>query len=204
MQRLEQLIERVLWSSRLVVLVAVAMSVLVAFGTIYMSAIDALQLLSRLITYAGLDPTMRSGERTSIIAGIVKTVDGFLIAAIALIFALGLYELFINKIDVAKSSEATLPIQIRSFDHLKDRVAKMILLALIVEFFQYALRLSYASALDLLYLSLGILLIGGALYLTKDKADAPPRTGTVETPEAPPALERRTNHAADARISLPH
>src|SRR3712207_8993268 len=49
------------------------------------------------------------------------------IAGILLIAGLGLYELFINKIDVARSA-GSVPhvLQIRSFDHLKDRVAKMI------------------------------------------------------------------------------
>jgi hypothetical protein len=37
---------------------------------------------------------------------------------------------------------------------------------LIVEFLQYALGAHYTSALDLLYLAIGIALIGLALYLT--------------------------------------
>lgn len=34
-----------------------------------------------------------------------------------------------------------------------------------IEFFRYALQLQYTSALDLLYLAVGILLVSGALYL---------------------------------------
>jgi uncharacterized membrane protein YqhA len=55
---------------------------------------------------------------------------------------------------------------VESLDDLKDRIAKLILLVLIVEFFQYALKLTYATPLDLLYLAVGILFIGGALYLS--------------------------------------
>lgn len=36
---------------------------------------------------------------------------------------------------------------------------------LAIEFFRYARQLQYTSALDLLYLAVGTLLISGALYL---------------------------------------
>jgi uncharacterized membrane protein YqhA len=111
--------------------------------------------------------------RTEIITGLVKAVDGYLIAAILLMFGLGLYELFINTIDTARQG-TTAPhlFNVRSFDHLKDRIAKMVLLVLIVEFFQYALRLQYTTSLDVLYLAAGIFAVGAALYLTREKPNA--------------------------------
>ncbi|HUX86217.1 MAG TPA: hypothetical protein VMW65_04385, partial [Chloroflexota bacterium] len=45
-------------------------------------------------------------------------------------------------------------------------LAKVVLLVLIIEFLQYALRVPLESALDLLYLATGILLIGAAIYLS--------------------------------------
>lgn len=51
-------------------------------------------------------------------------------------------------------------------DDLKDRLAKVVLLVLIVEFLQYTFAVNFTSALDLLYLAVGIALIGLALYLT--------------------------------------
>jgi hypothetical protein len=65
---------------------------------------------------------------------------------------------------------------------------------LIIEFFQYALQLSFNTALDLLYLAIGILLIGGAIYLTKDKGPAKPtaagrrRMRVVAGTQRPPAV----------------
>jgi uncharacterized membrane protein YqhA len=111
---------------------------------------------------------VREALREATVAGIVKAVDGYLIAAIVLIFALGLYELFINKIDTIQEAARTAPrlVQVASLDDLKDRIAKLILLVLIIEFFQYALKLKYTSPLDLLYLAIGVLFIGGALYLS--------------------------------------
>jgi len=84
-----------------------------------------------------------------------------------LIFALGLYELFISKIDVADNGNvAGNVLVIHSLDDLKSRLAKVILMILIVKFFENAISLTYNDALSLLYLSAGIALIGLALYLT--------------------------------------
>lgn len=97
----------------------------------------------------------------------VIVVDGYLLAVALLIFALGLYELFVNKIEIAEGSAfAERLLLIRTFDDLKDRLAKVVLLMLVVKFFQQALQTKYASALDLLYLALGILLVAGALWLS--------------------------------------
>lgn len=150
--------------------VAVVASAFLAFGAFYMATVDVVVLLANLLPYASptLDPTSRETLREATVAGIVKAVDGYLIAAIVLIFALGLYELFINRIDAIQDATRTVPrlVQVASLDDLKDRIAKLILLVLIIEFFQYALRLKYTTPLDLLYLAIGVLFIGGALYLS--------------------------------------
>jgi uncharacterized membrane protein YqhA len=75
--------------------------------------------------------------------------------------------LFVGKIDQAEGSEfASRLLLIRSLDDLKDRLANMILLILIVKFFQQALNTKFSSALEVLYLSIGVVLIAAALYLS--------------------------------------
>jgi uncharacterized membrane protein YqhA len=170
MKSLERSFERALWQSRLLVVVAVVASAFLALGALYMATVDVVVLLGNLMPYASpaLDPAARETLREATVAGIVKAIDGYLIAAIVLIFALGLYELFINKIAAIQDAARTVPrlVQVTSLDDLKDRIAKLILLVLIIEFFQYALKLKYTSPLDLLYLAIGVLFIGGALYLS--------------------------------------
>jgi len=165
----ERAFNRLLWQSRLLVLTAVVASGLLALGSFYMATVDVVLLLNSLIAYASphLDPAGRAVLRDDSVTGIVKAVDGYLIGAIVLIFGLGLYELFINRIQAAAASEqAPRLIQVTNLDDLKDRIAKLILLVLVIEYFVYALKLKYENALDLLYLAVGILLIGGALYLS--------------------------------------
>jgi uncharacterized membrane protein YqhA len=170
MGSLERTFERALSQSRLLVVVAVVASAFLALGAFYMATVDVVVLIGNLLPYASpaLDPTARKALREATVVGIVKAVDGYLIAAIVLIFALGLYELFVKKIAPSESAVRTMPrlIPVESLDDLKDRMARLILLVLIIEFFQYALKLTYANALDLVYLSIGILFIGGALYLS--------------------------------------
>ncbi len=107
--------------------------------------------------------------------------------------------MFVNRIDIAQRSDtASRLLQIRSIDDLKDRVAKVVLLVLMIEFFQYALQLPFNTALDLLYLAVGILLIGCAIYLTKDKdgtkISARERTTSVASGDG-----RRSEPALDDR-----
>jgi len=78
-----------------------------------------------------------------------------------LIFALGLYELFISKIEQASISEnASKILVIRNLDDLKSRLAKVILMILIVKYFEHALNMQFQDPEDLLYFAGGIALLG--------------------------------------------
>ena len=54
---------------------------------------------------------------------------------------------------------------IHSLDDLKNRLAKVILMILIVKFFEHAIAMHYDTPASLTYLAGGIALIGLALYL---------------------------------------
>lgn len=166
---LERFFERVLWGSRLLMLIAVVGGLLLALGTFYLALVDLLYFF-RLVLEYGAGSGSREGLRAGAITAFVKVLDGFLISAILIITALGLYELFVNRIDVARFSEAAPRLlQVRDLDDLKERVARLILLVLLIEFFQRALRIPYETALDLLYLGLGILFVSAAIYLTNKR-----------------------------------
>ena len=168
-RNIEHYFERALWGSRLLMLAGVVFSALMALGAFYMATVDALHLTKHLAAYAtgGLTGEARYDVRGEAITVIVKAVDGYLIAAILLIFSFGLYELFVNRIDPARDSEvAPRLLRVQSLDDLKERIAGLLLLVLVIEFFQRALRLEYREPLDLLYLAVGILLIAAAFYLS--------------------------------------
>ena len=169
MRELEKWLEGGLWYSRLVVLSAVIASLLTAFAVFYMASVDAYFLVSHLMHYASAAQDMEAREvlRAESIRHVVEIVDGYLLATVLLIFSLGLYELFISKIDHAVGDEgAANVLLISSLDDLKSRLAKVVLMILIVRYFEHALGMSFQTPLDLLYFAGGISLLGLALYLS--------------------------------------
>lgn len=164
---MEKIFESFLWKSRLVVLAAVIISLVSSLAMFYMATIDSAYMISHLIEYPTLADAERIALRSTTITHVVELIDGYLLAIVLLIFALGLYELFISKIDDAETAEnASQVLLINSLDDLKSRLSKVIVMILIVKFFEHALGMRFESPIDLLAFAGGIALIGLALYLT--------------------------------------
>lgn len=161
----ERIFEGMLWRSRLVVYVAVICSMLAAFALFYVTVVDVYHTLAHLTHYAGLDDVARAELRANTVAHIVGSVDGFLLAIVLLIFAFGIYELFISDIDCAKDERSSKVLIIESLDDLKSRLASVILMILVVIFFEHAIHFQPHGVMDLVYFSVGIALISLALYL---------------------------------------
>ena len=161
----EKYFEKLLWSSRHMVLVAVIASLLLSLLLFVITATDVVGLLSHASDYLVAPIEDRKVLKIEMVAHTVGAIDGFLLATILLIFALGLYELFISDIDEAKKSgQSAKVLVINSLDDLKSKLAKVILMILVVTFFEVSLSMSFTTALDLVYFSLGILMVSLALY----------------------------------------
>ncbi|MEE9446645.1 MAG: YqhA family protein [Arenicellales bacterium] len=175
MKNIAHAFESLIWNSRLVVLIAVIMSLFTAFAMFYIATVDAWMMLSHLGDYLAVDlqGDARASFRASVVTHVVEIIDGYLLATVMLIFSLGLYELFISKIDFADKSERQSGVLlITSLDDLKSRLAKVILMILIVKFFEHALEMHFNTPLEMLEFAGGIALIGLALYLSH-AADQP-------------------------------
>src|SRR3990172_1922456 len=169
MNFLEKLFEGVLWNSRFVIIAAVIGSLLAGFAIFYMATVDVLNLFQHAMHYAdsGMTEEARKALHDRTVSHIVEVVDGYLLAIVMLIFSLGLYELFISDIDQAHGSKSSSKILvINNLDDLKSRLAKVILMILIVTLFEEALNMKMSTPVDLLYLGGSIALIALALYLT--------------------------------------
>src|SRR5690348_5580055 len=101
---LERLLERALWLSRFVVLIPIIASVVLAIAAVYLGTADVLYLLGHLRAYADLTQAApsRTATRAALLGTIIRALDVYLLAAILVIFALGLYELFIGPIEGAE------------------------------------------------------------------------------------------------------
>ena len=94
---------------------------------------------------------------------IISSIDLYLIAVVLLIFSFGLYELFITKISIKELSNIKV-LEIHTLDQLKDKLAKVIVMALIVAFFSKVLSMDVKSTLDMIYFAISILALSLGLY----------------------------------------
>jgi len=165
MGTLEKYFEKVLWSSRLMVLAAVVSSLLLSLLLFVITAIDVVNLISHAGDYVGATTEVKRTLKIEMVSHTVGAIDGFLLATILLIFALGLYELFISDIDEAMGDgNSSKILAITSLDQLKDKIAKVIVMVLVVSFFQKVLHMDYSTALEMLYFALSITALSVGLY----------------------------------------
>jgi uncharacterized membrane protein YqhA len=161
--------ETALWSSRFLVLIAVVVSVLSALALFVLVAIDFVGVLTTMAS--ALSPHAAQTSQQTLLGDtarqIIAVIDASLLGAFMLIFGFGLYELFLGELLPARYSHASARLlHIESLDDLKTRLAKLILIILIVEVFKDTSELNLHAPIDLLYLALSIALIALAIYLT--------------------------------------
>ncbi len=190
MRSLRNLFETVLWNTRLIVVLAVIISVLASLILFLIISFEAVRVLWEAVGY--YDSTLTAAARENLLANVtshlIGVFDGYLLGAFMLIFGFGLYELFL-----APLVQARRILLVDSLDDLKSRLGKVILIILIVEIFKDALKFTIQSPLDMLYVAGSIAFIGLALYLThgteQDKTAGPVESNgvkrTAETDDVP-------------------
>lgn len=163
MKLIETIFENILWNSRVFILFAVVFALVGSITLFVVASMDifgvAKGVYDVIVTHVHPEDF-----HEMIVSGIIGAVDLYLIAIVLLIFAFGLYELFISDIDVAKDSSCSKILEIHSLDQLKDKLAKVIIMVLIVSFFQRVLHTDFKGALDMLYFGLSILALSLGLY----------------------------------------
>ena len=163
---LEKFFENAMWKTRLFVLFAVIFGLLGSIVLFIVASMDIFEVLKYTINvYSnGLHPEKFHEE---IVSKIIGAVDLYLIAVVMLIFSFGIYELFISKIDAACNEDnenCSTILAIHSLDQLKDKIAKVIIMVLVVNYFQRVLHTTYQSPLELLYFALAITALAVGLY----------------------------------------
>ncbi|WP_297457103.1 YqhA family protein [Persephonella sp.] len=161
---IEKVVERILWESRFMVFLAVVASVLAAFVLVIIGTYDIFIVTKEAFhMFSSIDYFQEFHKEA--IKHIVSAVDVYLISTVLLIFGLGLYELFISKIDaMEQDTKASKILVVHTLDQLKEKLAKVILMVLIVTFFKYAIEFKYEDIKNLLFLSIGVFLIAVSIY----------------------------------------
>ncbi len=165
MHFLENIFEQGIWSSRLIIILAVIFGLLGAVLLFTIASFDVYNTMLYVInTYATHSHPEHFHEE--VVGGIIGAVDLYLIGVVMIIFSFGLYELFISDIDPAKDEHGTENqlLAVHSLDQLKDKISKVIVMVLVVGFFQKVGHTVFSGALELLYLALSITAVAVGLY----------------------------------------
>ena len=159
--------ENILWSTRFVVIIAVVLSIISSISLFLIGGWDIIQ--ATIFNNPLFNQEINNSN--NLLFKIISSIDLFLIGIVLLIFGFGVYELFISEIDFAKDKFADSTLKINSLDQLKNKIIKVIIIVLIVKFFEKVLKLShnFTTPNDLLLFSISILSICIGYYLINRK-----------------------------------
>ena len=128
----------------LLAVVALLVTALAAFGWGIIKTVDAAAVI---LSSGGLD--------SAAAIAIIEVVDAFLISAGVLIFALGIYELFIGELNLPEG------IQVHTWHDLKAKLGGILVLVMAVKFLEKVVE--WKNGLETLYFALAIAVIAAVL-----------------------------------------
>jgi uncharacterized membrane protein YqhA len=163
----EEFFESALYNCRFFVLLAVLGSLAASFVLFLKGTEEIVQGVRSFVNIPSPFSPSAADNRLIILA-FIPAVDNYLFATVLLIFSMGSYELFISKIDPSWRGPSSRPnwLNINGLDDLKTHVGEVVIMILIINFFELAFSLSMDRPLDLLMLGGGILLVALSLYVT--------------------------------------
>lgn len=160
MHPIETKFEKGLWSIRYIVLLGVLFG---ALSAIVLFVAGSLEIYNTLMDFFFASSGHVGHEE--ILIAIIGAIDFYLIALVLLIFTFGIYELFISKIDIAhEEGEFGNILEVESLDDLKNKIVKVIIMVLIVSFFQRILSMEFTTAYDMLAMAISICVICVGVY----------------------------------------
>ena len=167
MSMFENKFEKTLWNLRFVVILAVILSIVASITLFVIGSWDILYS----VIYQNPLLNAEVNNNNDLLFKIISSIDLFLIGIVLLIFGFGVYELFISEIDFAKGKFSESTLKISSLDQLKNKIIKVIIIVLIVKFFEKVLKLTpnFTTPEDVLFFSVSILSICLGYYLLNRK-----------------------------------
>jgi uncharacterized membrane protein YqhA len=167
MSMFENKFEKALWNLRFVVILAVILSIVASITLFVIGSWDILYS----VIYQNPLFNAEVNNNNDLLFKIISSIDLFLIGIVLLIFGFGVYELFISEIDFAKGKFSESTLKISSLDQLKNKIIKVIIIVLIVKFFEKVLKLTpnFTTPEDVLFFSVSILSICLGYYLINRK-----------------------------------
>jgi uncharacterized membrane protein YqhA len=174
LKKLELGWEILLWRFRLIAIVPVVMSLASTLLTFALGTRDIIKS----IKFFFFAPETEKAANTAL-ASVVSGIDFYLIGVALLIFGYGLYELLISEIDVYRSQSDTDDsgglLDIRNLDQLKEKLVKVLIVALIVSAFKSMISIPVKDVNTLIYFCVFVLLLSLSGFLIAVKAPKLPK-----------------------------
>jgi uncharacterized membrane protein YqhA len=193
--KVEEVFETVLFQSRFLVLFAVLGSLVAALMMFLKGCTEVIQ------TANALWPQLSHFRQTSaddklVLVSIIPAIDYYLFATVLLMFSMGIYELFISPIDPGVRIDRTTGklkprptwLDFKDVDDLKSHIGKVIMMILIVNFFEQSFNITYTKPSDLLYLGGGLSLVAISLLTAHSmmRRSSTKLTGTKKVADVSP------------------
>lgn len=162
-KRGEQRFERMLWRLRLIAILPVVMSLASTVVTFLLGTAE----IGKAILGLGHAADADMAYMAKLLGGVVTGIDLYLIGIALLIFGYGVYELLISPIEAARegSGGGSGLLDIRNLDQLKEKLVKVLVVALIVSAFKAMLTLPITDGQSLAFFCLSLLLLALSGYL---------------------------------------
>jgi uncharacterized membrane protein YqhA len=157
LKRYEHRFEKVLWRLRLITILPVIMSLASTGVTFVLGTVEIGKAILGLASVDGHDMVYMA----KLLGGVVTGIDLYLIGIALLIFGYGVYELLISPIDAARNEDKAGEglLDIRDLDQLKEKLVKVLVVALIVSAFKAMLSLPIVDGPSLAFFCLSVLLL---------------------------------------------
>ncbi|MEB3321267.1 MAG: YqhA family protein [Synechococcaceae cyanobacterium] len=170
LRRLEQPMERWLWRFRLVAILPVVMSLASTGVTFVLGTME----IGRAMLGLGSPTGPEKVYMARLLGGVVTGIDLYLIGIALLIFGYGVYELLISPSEAAhRGGSGSGLLDIRNLDQLKEKLVKVLVVALIVAAFKAMLTLPIENGPSLAFFCLSVLLLAISGFLITGEGRSP-------------------------------
>lgn len=167
--------ERFLWRLRLIAILPVVMSLA---STVVTFVLGTLEIGRAILGLRLLGESSEKGSMAKLLGAVVTGIDLYLIGIALLIFGYGVYELLISPIDAAHQGNPRMRsglLEISNLDQLKEKLVKVLVVALIVSAFKAMLNLPIHDGPTLALFCLAVLLLALSGYLVAVERNHPPQ-----------------------------
>lgn len=167
--KVEGILEGFFWNFKFIILLS-------SFGFVITSAITLLMgtLETFVVGQLFVDNLLHHGIHfekaiyNEILTTTIVVIDDFLLGIVLFIFGVGVYDLFISRLDPADKQEDIRAdwLVFGSIEELKAVLAQVILMIIIVNLLKYVVEVKFTTSLDILYLGITIMLVALAIKLS--------------------------------------